>query len=72
MTAWGVFAWHPDPRYRASEAVKIYRASYSAERSAERFARRLNDSPAGRPPGAERGYVARPIDGTILFVKEEA
>ena len=46
---YGVFVWHPDPRYHRSEAVKIYKRKSSAEGYAEE----LNEDGGN--------YVVRPL-----------
>lgn len=56
-TQHGVFAWHPDPRYPASEAVRVY----GRERDAELFASKLNSPGNHGYPETERGWVVRPV-----------
>lgn len=57
---YAVVAWHPDPRYHASEAVKLYKRPADAER----YAAILNLPGNHGAPAAERGYVMRPVEVT--------
>ena len=55
---WGVFVWHEDPRYRAEDAIRVYRTEHGAGAHAEKLTAGLLGYPFSAAP---RGFVARPI-----------